>query len=367
MGNYRDGYLNQGDPTGATVLTVMLSADNQTVDASGYSFIKLSSDNTTAANRTFILANSTLLGQDLTIVFESGASTTAQLANSGTCKLSAAWEPIQYQSLVVQWDGSYWIEKARNNVTLPGSTALVSAHIFVGNGSNLAADVAVSGDITLSNAGVVAIASDVIVNADVKTDAAIAFSKLATLTSGNVLVGSVGNVATSVAMGGDVTIIAAGTTAIGANKVTVAMQNAAVMKEATGTISQAQMQALSTPVVLVAAAGAGTVHIVDEIELLHTYAVAAYATGSDVSIEYETSGDNIVLIVDSFFTAGASANTVIKPSTYNLDGSTGSASGFDVTANANKAVQVTASNFTNGDVANIFKYRVRYHTVTLLT
>ena len=59
-----------------------------------------------------------------------------------------------------------------------------------------------------------------IVNADVNASAAIAFTKLAGLTDGNILVGSAGNVATSVAMAGDVTIINTGATAIGANKVT---------------------------------------------------------------------------------------------------------------------------------------------------
>ena len=60
-------------------------------------------------------------------------------------------------------------------------------------------------------------------NAKVSASAAIAYSKLASLTSGNLLVGSAGNVATSVAMSGDITIIADGTTAIGNTKVTNAM------------------------------------------------------------------------------------------------------------------------------------------------
>lgn len=61
-----------------------------------------------------------------------------------------------------------------------------------------------------------------ILNADVSASAAIAFSKLATLTSGNILVGSAGNVATSVAMSGDVAIIASGATTIQAGVVTYA-------------------------------------------------------------------------------------------------------------------------------------------------
>jgi microcystin-dependent protein len=61
------------------------------------------------------------------------------------------------------------------------------------------------------------------VNADVNASAAIAFSKLAALTSANILVGSAGNVATSIAMSGDVTIGNTGITAIGNNKVVLGM------------------------------------------------------------------------------------------------------------------------------------------------
>lgn len=58
------------------------------------------------------------------------------------------------------------------------STTLTSAHILVGNVSNVATDVAMSGDITIDNAGVTNISSGVIVNADVNASAAIAYSKL---------------------------------------------------------------------------------------------------------------------------------------------------------------------------------------------
>jgi hypothetical protein len=56
-----------------------------------------------------------------------------------------------------------------------------------------------------------------IVNADINASAGIAYSKLATLTSGNILVGNGSNVATSVAMSGDVTITNAGVAAIASN------------------------------------------------------------------------------------------------------------------------------------------------------
>jgi hypothetical protein len=61
-----------------------------------------------------------------------------------------------------------------------------------------------------------------IVNANIDAAAAIAFSKLAALDSANILVGNGSNVATKVAVTGDVTISNAGVTAIGDNKVVTA-------------------------------------------------------------------------------------------------------------------------------------------------
>jgi hypothetical protein len=65
--------------------------------------------------------------------------------------------------------------------------ALNSANILVGNGSNVATAVAVSGDVTISNAGVVDIASGVIVNGDISGSAEIAVSKLANGTTRQLL------------------------------------------------------------------------------------------------------------------------------------------------------------------------------------
>jgi len=93
--------------------------------------------------------------------------------------------------------------------------ALTSANILVGSSGNVATVTAVTGDISISNTGVTAIASDVIINADIKSDAAISYSKLAALTSANILVGSSANVATSTAITGDISISNTGVTAIG--------------------------------------------------------------------------------------------------------------------------------------------------------
>jgi len=65
-----------------------------------------------------------------------------------------------------------------------------------------------------------------IVDADVNASAAIAYSKLATLTSGNIVLGSSANVATSTAITGDVTISNLGVTAIASGVIVNADINA---------------------------------------------------------------------------------------------------------------------------------------------
>ena len=65
-----------------------------------------------------------------------------------------------------------------------------------------------------------------LVNADIASAAAIAYSKLATLTSGNIVLGSSANVATSTAVTGDVTISNTGVTAIASGVIVNADINA---------------------------------------------------------------------------------------------------------------------------------------------
>lgn len=70
------------------------------------------------------------------------------------------------------------------------------------------------------------IADGTIVNADINASAAIDYSKLATLTAGNIVLGDASNVATSTAVTGDVTISNAGVTAISSGVIVDADINA---------------------------------------------------------------------------------------------------------------------------------------------
>jgi len=62
--------------------------------------------------------------------------------------------------------------------------ALTSANIIVGSSANVATSTAVTGDVTIDNTGVTSIASGVIVNADINASAAIAGSKIVAATTG---------------------------------------------------------------------------------------------------------------------------------------------------------------------------------------
>ncbi len=139
------------------------------------------------------------------LIGKGGGSDTAFTAITGDIGLTSGGVASIASGVIVDADVNASAAIAYNKLA-----SLTDGNILVGNGSNVATSVNPSGDIDISNAGVFSIATGVIVNADVKSDAAIDYSKLATLTSANFLVGSVGNVATSVTMSGDATLSNAG-------------------------------------------------------------------------------------------------------------------------------------------------------------
>lgn len=139
--------------------------------------------------------------------------------------------------------------------------------------------------------------------------------------------------------------------------------------ESSGTLTQANIVAMNgTPVSLVAAQGAGTLIVVDEIELFHSYSTAAYSGGGDVAIQYNTSAKLIEAIDVAAITTTASEQYIFKPSA-SYTSTVATSSQTDLASSANKAVEITNATavFAAGNVANVFKYKIRYHVVTLLT
>ena len=192
--------------------------------------------------------------------------------------------------------GSDWSLDAGSNTAI----GLTSGHIFVGNASNIATDLPMTGDISINNAGLTAIVAGVIVNADINAAAAIAYSKLAALTSGNILVGSAGNVATSVVMSGDATIIASGALTIAANAITTAKilnANVTLAKLAAG-IAPAYIIKLGGKDV--SGGGSPTVTITATGTVATDLAFAAIeASANAVSIQKVTAGTDQVIVLCS--------------------------------------------------------------------
>ncbi len=181
MSNFRDGNLEQGQAMPAVTLSVLLTADNQAIDPGNATLILLASDSATATSRTFTLAASTFgPGHDLVIIFVTGSSKTCQLADTGIQKLVGDWLPTQYDAIHLKFDGTNWVEVARGQSAenLP-SIPLASGHVLVGASSGLAADVAMSGDITIANTGATTIGASKVLTANI-ADANVTLAKLAT-------------------------------------------------------------------------------------------------------------------------------------------------------------------------------------------
>lgn len=118
-------------------------------------------------------------------------------------------------------DGSVNNAKVATNaaIALTKLAAIAAGRVLMGNGSNVPTATEISGDITLSAAGVATIANTVVNNAKIATNAAIAHTKLANITAGRVLMGNASNVPTATAIAGDATLASDGTLTISAGAV----------------------------------------------------------------------------------------------------------------------------------------------------
>lgn len=191
-----------------------------------------------------------------------------------------------------------------------------------------------------------------------------------TLPNGDIFVGNASNIATGVAMSGDVNIINTGATTIQAGAVTgskiaantVDYANLALDVAATATVSltAAQVNGMyATPVQIVAAPGAGKLVLIDSILWDIAFVSAQYAAGGAIQAQY---GNTI-------HGAGSPASASIAAATLNgvaASGYLANGSGA-ATLNAPATVKNTAvflSNataaFTTGDstVTLYVKYRV---------
>ena len=123
---------------------------------------------------------------------DGGIGTTIQ-GDTSPVTMSVIVSGSTVQLFATVTSGSWSIEGTRKYVPNNGNgivnpTTLASGKIWVGNSSNSPVAVTPSGDITITTAGVTAIASGVIVNSDISSAAAIGLSKLASLTASKAVV-----------------------------------------------------------------------------------------------------------------------------------------------------------------------------------
>lgn len=96
------------------VKAVALTADNQAVTATGTGFIQLTSDNSTATNRTFTLTASSLVGHTVTLE-STDATNVCELADTATQQIAGTWTCAQYDTITLISDGTRWIEIGRTD------------------------------------------------------------------------------------------------------------------------------------------------------------------------------------------------------------------------------------------------------------
>jgi hypothetical protein len=194
-----------------------------------------------------------------------------------------------------------------------------------------------------------------------------------TLPSGDIFVGNASNVATGVAMSGDGTLSNTGVLTIGAGAITGSKiaNNAVdyaqialdVAASATVSLTSAQIKALyDTPVQLIAAPGAGKLVIIDSILWDIAYGTTQYTAGGVLAAQYGNTVHGAGPVASGTL-AAASLNGVAASGFLSNGGIAGGLS-VSKTASLNTAVYLSnqTADFATGDsTATLY---VRYRVVT---
>ena len=194
--------------------------------------------------------------------------------------------------------------------------------VVLHNASGVPTATALSGDVTVNSSGVTAIGSGVVVNADISASAAIELSKLATSTAGNIIVYNSSGVPTAVAETGDVTISDSGVTSIATGVIVNADINssAAIADTKLATISTAGKVSNSattatssnTTSAIVArdssgnfSAGKATLATADVTTVVETASISATAASGTINIDFSTNPT-------VYYTSNATANWTLN-------------------------------------------------------
>lgn len=138
------------------------------------------------AGGSFTLTSEVNFGASFGLKVLSIKSQETNIASTGYLRLGNASPGVVWRNAANSADLALTVNASNqltfNGIGIGATTSLSNTHILVGNASNQPADVAMSGDITITNTGVTAIGAGKVLDANVGSAAAIALSKLAAST-----------------------------------------------------------------------------------------------------------------------------------------------------------------------------------------
>ena len=172
-----------------------------------------------------------------------------------------------------------------------------------------------------------------------------------TLLDGRIFVGNVSNVATGVLMSGDATLTNAGVLAIGANKVLSSMISPLIRKYVAVPITAAEFNGMyAAPKLLLAAGGANTLLVLDQLQLVMTYGSANYAAGGVAAVQYDSTANGAGVIASS--TLAAATFQAAASTTFTMNAGV-VALPFTTTVNKGLYLSNITGAFTTGDSARV--------------
>jgi hypothetical protein len=194
-----------------------------------------------------------------------------------------------------------------------------------------------------------------IVNGDINASAAIAYSKLATLSSGNIVLGSSGNVATSTSVTGDVTISSTGVTSISSGVIVDAdiNANAAIADTKLATISTAG-KVSNSATTATAANTASTIVLRDASNNFSAGTITATLSGTASTANALATGNNYQVNSLGVGTAGSGSAGEIR--------ATGNITAYYVASDKRLKENITPLKNVLKKLENINGYNFNYKT-----
>lgn len=291
-------------------------------------------------------------------------------------RISSNWKPTQYDSITLTFDGRYWIEVGRSDIssgTSPFNPDIVSPSnaqtLLYVSADGECENKSFSGAFTVASSGAATLADSVVTNAKVSASAAIQFSKLEPLASGRIVVGSAGEVPTAVQMSGDATMADTGALTIAASAVTYSKLSKDVLRTVTVDLDYSDIVDLfATPITLLPSPSSGYFYYVESAEIFYHCGTTSFATIGFLKISY-VGGDDIIAFPGALITVGMGANSynIGSPSVYDVNTS-GAQSGVDLLTETDLGIQISATSaVTLGSNDNYAKVRLVYREVQALS